>query len=70
MKKFKLNSNKTIVNLNREVVFPELGHKEAYQNIRSISFRPKDLEKLEKLRAKYKLSKSAIIRILLDDLDV
>ena len=66
MKKFKLNSNK-IVNkhlANTGLIMPELSHKEAI--VRSVNFTPETKEKLEKLRAKYKLSKSAIIRILID----
>ena len=67
--RFKLNSNRAVVELNRENVFPELGANLNNRFIRSVQFTPKQLEKLERLRGKYKLSKSAIIRILLDALE-
>lgn len=67
---FKLNSNSKVIELNKDLIRPGIGNKEAVENIRSISFTPDTLEKLEKLRAKYKISKSAIIRILIDNIEV
>lgn len=66
---FKLNSNKKIVEENEEIIFPKIG-KEIYQSIRSVSFTDDTLRKLDKLRAKYKISRSAIIRILIENAEV
>lgn len=68
---FKLNSNKKVVNRNRDLIFPDLG---AYSRtnrdmVKSVSLRPEDWKKLEVLRSKYKVSKSAIIRIILDNFE-
>ena len=60
---FKLNSNRKVIEFNDDLIKPKLSNKEATENIRSIAFTPNTLEKLEKLRAKYKISKSAIGRI-------
>ena len=67
---FKLNSNRKVIEFNDDLIKPKLSNKEATENIRSIAFTPNTLEKLEKLRAKYKISKSAIIRILIDNIEV
>lgn len=67
LQEFKLNSNKKVVNQNKELIFPEVG-KDIIP--RSIAFTEKDLKKLSKLRAKYKLSRSAIVRILLNSVEV
>lgn len=67
---FKINSNNTVIRFNEELIKPNLGRQESHENIRSIAFTPDTLEKLEKLRAKYKISKSAIVRILIDSLEV
>ena len=64
---FKLNSNKTVLNYNDEIIFPKTSQKEAHENIRSISFTKETLNKLNRLRAKYKISRSAIIRILIEN---
>lgn len=69
MNKFKLNCIEKVVQQNRDVIFPKIGNREAQESIRSIAFTPEHLKKLEKLRSKYKISKSAIIRILLDFAD-
>ncbi len=66
-KRIKLNSNKKVFCHNKETILPKLSHEEAYDNIRTIAFREKDLKKLQILRRKYKVSRSAIIRILLDN---
>lgn len=67
---FKLNSNHQVVDFNKELIRPGIGNKESVESIRSISFTPDTLKKLEKLRAKYKISKSAIVRILIDSIEL
>lgn len=69
---FKLNSNKKVVNRNKDIIFPELGSYSKFNrgNVKSIHLRPDDWKKLEVLRSKYKISKSAIIRIMLDNFEV
>lgn len=67
---FKINSNNVVIEFNEEIIRPNLGHQESYENIRSIAFTPDTLRKLEKLRAKYKISKSAIVRILIDNIEI
>lgn len=70
MTKFKLNSS-VLVNkflADTELVKPMLSKEETMP--RSVNFTPKTKEKLEKLRAKYKLSRSAIIRILIDNVEI
>lgn len=63
MNDFKLNSDIEVVEANRENIFPEIGNEII---IRSISFTPESKIKLDQLRAKYKISRSAVIRILLE----
>lgn len=67
MKKFKLNSIPTIVDMHRDLIFPGLDNP-TYRDelIRSVSFTHETLEKLNKLRAKHKLTRSALIRILIE----
>jgi len=67
MKNKKRNSNKFIVEKYKKIIFPKLTHEEAYSNIRTISFRKKDLDKLNKLSNKWCVSRSAFVRILIDN---
>lgn len=64
---WKINSNLKVLNQNKELIFPKIGQKEAQESIRSVSFTPDTLQKLDELRAKYKISRSAIIRILIQN---
>lgn len=68
MDEFKLNSNKKVMDRNRDIIRPDVGATEIYP--RSVSFTDSDRKKLDKLRAKYKISRSAIIRILLANVEV
>lgn len=67
MKKFKLNSDKKVINFNPNVVMPQIST-EDYKR-RSFSLTPKEEEKINKLRAKYKISRSALVRILLNSVE-
>ena len=51
---------------NKDFIFPDVGNEIV---IRTVSLAPKDLEKLNKLQTKYKLSRSAIVRILLSQVE-
>lgn len=64
MSKFKLNSNQKVIEENQDIVFPDISKGDYF--IRSISFTPEMETKLNKLRAKYQVSRSAVIRILLE----
>ena len=66
---FKLNSNKKVIEKNKDILFPKTTQQEAHENIRSVAFTKETLEKLNKLRAKYKISRSAIIRILIENVE-
>ncbi len=66
--KFRLNSNKRVLLQNYEHILPKKS-KEDY-TIRSTSYTPEMDEKINNLRAKYKISRSAIIRILLEQIEV
>lgn len=70
MNKFKLNSNKLVNKFleNSDLVKPDIGTLDF--KIRSVAFTPLIEEKLERMRAKYKLSRSAMIRILIDKAEV
>lgn len=64
MKKFKLRSNKAVMLQNYNLVVPNLSHDEF--KLRTFSLTEKEEVKLNKLRAKYKVSRSSLIRILLN----
>jgi hypothetical protein len=66
MKKFRLNSIPKVIKENQELIFPEVGARVAEDHIRSVSFTADTLNKLNRMRAKYRLSRSALIRILID----
>lgn len=68
MKDFKLHTDIAVLSLHRELIFPDLTHEESI--IRSVNFTPNTNEKLEMLRAKYKISRSALIRILIDSVEL
>lgn len=62
---FKLNSDKTVLKHNASLIHPNLGAN-GYK-YRTFALTSTEELKLEKLRAKYKVSRSAILRILLDN---
>lgn len=62
---FKLNTNKAVLDLHREEVFPELTHKDYIFN--SFHTNTNGVNKIKSLRVKYKTSVSAIVRILLNN---
>lgn len=70
MKQFKLNSNAKVLLNNQDVIFPKVTQQESHANLRTFALREEDNVKLEKLRAKYKVSRSAVIRILLSQVEV
>lgn len=65
-RKFKLNSDSKVVNQNPDLIFPELGGQGYDGVVRSVVYTPELYAKLTRLRKKYKISRSAIMRILLD----
>ncbi len=65
-KKSKINTNKKVMKQNKDFIFPNVGNEIV---IRTVSLTPKDFEKLNKLQTKYKLSRSAIVRILLSQVE-
>ena len=67
MKEFKLNSLPKVVDPNYDIIFPEIGAKAAPEFIRSVMFTEATLDKLSRMRAKYRLSRSALIRILIEN---
>jgi hypothetical protein len=62
--KFRVNTNKEVLAYNLHNIKPGLEHDN--YSTRSLAFTPEMENKMDSLRAKYKLSRSAIMRILLD----
>lgn len=65
----KRNSNPLVVNYNKDLILPKVSTENWIKSIRSISFTKEELKKLSFLQKKYKLSRSAIVRILLDNIE-
>ena len=63
---YERNSNTKAFTYNNHLILPKVGAIEFQENIRSISFTEDSRMKIDKLSKKYKLSRSAIVRILLD----
>lgn len=61
---FKLNSNKKSFNYSQSLIRPGIGNE---YKVRTFALTPDTERKINKLRSKYKLSRSAIIRILLEN---
>lgn len=66
MKKLKLNSKKVVMNANRDLVLPQVGKD---IKIRAFSITQKEEDQLNILRKRYRVSRSAILRILLDNIE-
>jgi len=66
----KMNSNKKVVSAHYDSIYVEQNDEDRVENIRSFSLTKKHRTKLDKLRKKYKISRSAILRILLDGVEV
>lgn len=64
MKKFKLRTNKAVMLQNYDLVVPQLSHDD--YKVKTFGLTDKEEKKLDQLRAKYKVSRNALIRILLD----
>lgn len=67
MKKFKLRTNKAVMLQNYHLVVPQFSNED--YKIRTFSLTDKEEKKLDQLRSKYKVSRSALIRILLDSVE-
>lgn len=63
---FKINSNKKVIDENKDLIRPDVGVEGVI--IKTINFTENEFQKLERLRAKYKISRSAIIRILINSI--
>ena len=62
-------SQKTL-DLYRDVLYPETTQVECQEYIRSVSFNKKYLTKIIAISKKYGISRSAVIRILLENVEV
>jgi hypothetical protein len=68
--KLKLNTNKKVIDYNADDVFPEPRSRDDWsQVITTFSITEKEKQKLERLRLKYKVSRSALIRILINSVE-
>lgn len=71
VQEWKLNSRKDVQVANKHLIFPQIGASKANnsQNVKTFNLSPTDRQKLDRLRAKYRISRSAIVRILLSQVD-
>lgn len=70
MENDKRETNQKVKDIYGETLRPGLTNKEAAENIRSISFTVETLDKASGIAKKYGISRSAVIRILLENVEL
>lgn len=66
----KTKTNQKVMDLYGEVINPETNHKEHYDTITTFSLTNKYKDKVNSLAKKFGISRSAVIRILLENVEL
>ncbi len=66
----KTKTNQKVMDLYGEILNPGQDQKTAHENVRSIAFTKQSLTKASKIAKKYGISRSAVIRILLENVEL